>query len=36
MNMSFEAYIYEQDQGASITVTIFKFTMKARGALSLP
>ena len=24
MNMSFEAYIYMQDQGTSITVTIFK------------
>lgn len=28
MNMSFEAYIYMQDQGASITITIFKLLQK--------
>lgn len=39
INMSFETYIYVQNQGASITITvplIFQVTMKARGALSLP
>lgn len=32
MNVSVEAYMYVQDQGASITVTIFQVKTEAREA----